>query len=1089
MKEQENKSKAAAMSRDLACHVSTTEAKNALKESEEKYRSIFESVQDAYFEASGDGTILEISPSIEIITKGQYHRNEMVGKPFAGVYASPDDRRVYFSKLFKQKRVTDYELSLRNKDGSIIPVTVSSVLSCDAEGKPAKITGIIRDITERKKAEETLKQSAAALNYSQEIANMGSWELNLITGKVSWSKSYYLLVGQQPDGTELPKDAFKKLVHPDDQHLLDEMMREIYQNRKAVSADMRLIMPDGNVKWVQNNIVPEFDGDTLISLKGVNIDITAKKLTEESLKHQNQRLHAIISTLPDIIFVIGLDGVYHEFYCSTPKLLLIPPDQIIGTNLRDVFDEEQTCMHLQKFSECIQSKQLITYEYSMGKLENTEYFEARLAPLDDNRVLALVRDITKRKQADNEIRNLNENLEKRITERTIQLEKTNEILEKEIQRRVLIEAELEFEKHRLADIIKGTNVGTWEWNMQTGETIFNERWAEILGYTLDEISPVSIETWIGCSHPDDLKKANELIRKHANGESDYYEFESRLKHKNGEWVWVLDRGKVHTWDDNGKPLLMSGTHQDITDRKRAEQALRDSEARFSLFMDYLPVIVFLKDHEGRTLFVNKYMDDVFGSYGWIGQTMLEVFPNELGEKLLCDDLNSMQLGYQKLEESMIQLDGKLHHYETQKFTIDRSGQEPWLGGISLDITQRKHAEEALIVAKDEAVKANQAKSEFLSRMSHELRTPMNSILGFAQLMEMGELKASHKKGVNHILNSGKHLLNLINEVLDISGIEAGRISLSFVPVELGRIIRETLDTLHPLANSLKVKLELKDSGQNQLFVKADHHRLRQVLLNLISNAVKYNHEGGSVMIKTELQPAIAPAISFVRISVIDTGRGINPEYIGKLFLPFERIGAENTGIEGTGLGLMVVKNLMGAMGGRVGVESVPGEGSTFWIELPHIEDYKTGNRQEATGNGQETMQENEKAGTILYIEDNASNTELVEQILLDHRSTIHLVSSTKGAQAVSLAIKYAPDLILLDLDLPDVQGFEVIRLLQAEEKTKEIPVVIISADAMPHQIEKLIKSGSKDYLTKPLDIKAFLQVVDEWVGSANKKTI
>ena len=161
---------------------------------------------------------------------------------------------------------------------------------------------------------------------------------------------------------------------------------------------------------------------------------------------------------------------------------------------------------------------------------------------------------------------------------------------------------------------------------------------------------------------------------------------------------------------------------------------------------------------------------------------------------------------------------------------------------------------------------------------------------------------------------------------------------------------------------------------------------------------------------------------------------------------------------------------------------MPGEGSTFWIELPHVEDHKTGNRQQAIGNGQETIQENEKAGTILYIEDNASNTELVKQILLDHRLAIHLMSSTQGAQAVALAIKYAPDLILLDLDLPDIQGFEVIRLLQAEEKTKEIPVVVISADAMPHQIEKLMKAGSKDYLPKPLDIKAFLQVVDEWVG-------
>ena len=198
-------------------------------------------------------------------------------------------------------------------------------------------------------------------------------------------------------------------------------------------------------------------------------------------------------------------------------------------------------------------------------------------------------------------------------------------------------------------------------------------------------------------------------------------------------------------------------------------------------------------------------------------------------------------------------------------------------------------------------------------------------------------------------------------------------------------------------------------------------------------------------------------------------------------MPFERIGAEKTGIEGTGLGLMVVEKLMNAMGGSVGVESVPGEGSTFWIELPHVADQETEAGQTEHRSLPHTMI-NEKSGTILYIEDNASNTELVEQILLDQRPSIHLVSSTKGAQTVPLSIEYAPDLILLDLDLPDMQGFEVIRLLQAEEKTMAIPVVVVSADAMAHQIEKLMNAGAKDYLTKPLDIMAFLQVVDEWVG-------
>ena len=522
--------------------------------------------------------------------------------------------------------------------------------------------------------------------------------------------------------------------------------------------------------------------------------------------------------------------------------------------------------------------------------------------------------------------------------------------------------------------------------------------------------------------------------------------------------------------------------RDITYRKESEAALARQSAAFESFA----LAIIITDIKGIIQWANSAFTWLTGypANEAIGKTpgvlvksgkQDKDFYKRFWDTLLNKEIWTGELINRRKDGS--------HYYEEQTITpvLDSKGNISSFISIKIDITERKRIEQALIVAKNEAEKANQAKSEFLSRMSHELRTPMNSILGFAQLMEMGELNPKQKKSVRNILNGGKHLLNLINEVLDISGIEAGRVSLSFAPVQLSSIIRETIDTVDPFASAMHVKLELIDSGQDWLFVKADHHRLRQVLLNLINNAVKYNRKGGSVMIKTELQPVIAPAIAFVRISVSDTGSGINPEFIGKIFMPFERIGAEKTGIEGTGLGLMVVKKLMNAMGGSVGVESVPGEGSTFWIELPHVADHETEPEQTEHRSVRNTMI-TEKTGTILYIEDTASNTELVEQILLDQRPSIHLVSSTKGAQTVPLSIEYAPDLILLDLDLPDMQGFEVIRLLQAEEKTMAIPVVVVSADAMAHQIEKLMNAGAKDYLTKPLDIMAFLQVVDEWVG-------
>jgi len=411
--------------------------------------------------------------------------------------------------------------------------------------------------------------------------------------------------------------------------------------------------------------------------------------------------------------------------------------------------------------------------------------------------------------------------------------------------------------------------------------------------------------------------------------------------------------------------------------------------------------------------------------------------------------------------------------------IQISGKEKLMESF-VDISLQKDAEKEMQKARIEAEKANLAKSEFLSRMSHELRTPMNSILGFAQLLEMGELNSSQNKGVKHILHSGKHLLDLINEVLDISRIESGNISLSLEPIRVSSVIQETIEIAMPLANKLQLKIDFEGAVDKPIFVKSDRQRLKQILINLISNAVKYNKTGGSVSLKTELMPVNGEGITPVRISVIDTGPGISADDLPKLFIPFERIGADKSITEGSGLGLTVVKKIMGALGGTIGVESVLGVGSTFWFELPHVEN-PLENRNK---NGNLTDLESNQAlnkGTILYIEDNESNIELVEQIISSQRSKINLITKIYGKQAVPSAIEYQPDLILLDLDLPDIHGSEVLKRLLAEEKTSKIPVIIISAVAGPKQIEKLMNAGAKKYMTKPLDVSLFLKTIDMYI--------
>ena len=378
-----------------------------------------------------------------------------------------------------------------------------------------------------------------------------------------------------------------------------------------------------------------------------------------------------------------------------------------------------------------------------------------------------------------------------------------------------------------------------------------------------------------------------------------------------------------------------------------------------------------------------------------------------------------------------------------------------------------------------ADKANQAKSDFLSSMSHELRTPLHAILGFIQLLASGSPPPTSEQtqSIDQVSKAGWHLLELINEILDLAVIESGKITLSIEPVSVAELITECEEMMLPLAQQRGINIEI--SPENILtYVLADLVRVKQILINLLSNAIKYNVSGGQVaIICSEV------TLGRLRISVNDTGGGLTPAEISQLFQPFNRLGREEGDEGGTGIGLVVCKRLIELIGGAIGVESVPNKGSSFWIELETVTqtDYAalTANSEELKTHPDAYIDCSiqKKLHTLLYVEDNLANLKLIEAIMA-RRPEIILVSAPNGLKGVEMATELVPDIILMDIDLPDINGKEALYILSKNPATSHIPVIALSANAMPNDIEVGLKAGFRHYLTKPIKIKEFMESID-----------
>ena len=504
-----------------------------------------------------------------------------------------------------------------------------------------------------------------------------------------------------------------------------------------------------------------------------------------------------------------------------------------------------------------------------------------------------------------------------------------------------------------------------------------------------------------------------------------------------------------------------------------ERALRDNEERLRLIIDGVKEYgIFGLDPSGHVTSWNTGAERIKGysEADILGRHFSLFYPPQARETAPYLALQAATREGRYEEEAWRQRrDGSLF-WANVVITAQRdaSGTLRGFSKITRDITDRRNAEAALRTAREEAENASRAKSEFLSRMSHELRTPLNSILGFAQLLEMDQGTPAQQAQVRHILRAGRHLLGLINEVLDIARIESGRLALSPEPLALRPLLQEVSLLLSPQADSAEIRLRLPEELPAELCVQADRQRLVQVLLNLLSNAIKYNHPGGYVEVQVEAEGET------VTLSVIDNGPGIATEDLQRLFTPFERLGAASE-VEGTGLGLALSKSLLEEMDGSLSVRSTPGEGCTFSLTLPRAQVHAAllPAPPPAVAPTASQLAAPEQPLRVLCIEDNLSSLALIET-LLSRWPQVQVISAMQGQLGLDLAWQHRPEAILLDLDLPDLSGQEVLERLRQKPSSRETPVLLITADASAGTQRSLLAAGATAVLSKPLHVPTFL---------------
>jgi PAS domain S-box-containing protein len=808
---------------------------------------------------------------------------------------------------------------------------------------------------------------------------------------------------------------------------------------------------NGDYYWLKSTIIPYLDE------QGVPYKYAAYRTDVTTIKAQEQTHLDLLNTMGEGVFGLDIEGNFTFINRSALTMLGYEQEEIIGQYLNNKIHcytedgtptNESECIIFQALHEQIayncdswfQNKSGLSFNVSL--IVTPRYEHGNFIG-----VLVCFHDVSQRNETAAELK-------------------------------------ISVERFRRSQI--AADIGSWDWDIKTGELFWSDRIAPMFGYE-DGIVETSYDNFLKVIHPDDRAMVQEAIQAAIEHEEPY-EIEHRIIWPDGSVHWILELGSVyHDADGNAEKML--GTVMNIHNRKISELKLKHSQERLSIAIEGAGDGVW--DWNLTTNVV--HFSDLYAKM--LGYTVEEMSP-ELGtwiHSVHPEDWSRVQATLQYY------LEGKLDRYETEFRIRCKDGSWKWvlsrgkvvsfdaennptrITGIQTDIDMRKRMESELIEARLAAEAASIAKSEFLSSMSHELRTPLNAVIGFAQVLDedtSSPLTEDQRDSLKHISKGGYHLLALIDDVLELAKIETGSVSVVQERVVFSQVMEECLPILHELAIDKNVEVMVKDDSH--AILNADYTRVKQVVINLCSNAIKYNEKRGRVNID-----CVKTDDGLIRINITDTGKGIAKDKQEKLFIAFNRLGQENSGIQGTGVGLIITKKLIDSMKGEIGFKSVEGLGSTFWFSLPRYEDNANQLAEIFTGSSslRHTIDwgKNEAlTKKILYIEDNLANTKLM-QAFFARESQLHLQVKESAEEGMAYIAKQRPDLVLMDINLPGMSGNDAAEYLKNDKKYSEIPIIALSAVAMKHDIEKF--EGLFDaYITKPVNFTVLMEEIYRQLG-------